>query len=124
MSATAPASRVRKLAPTAAWLLAAGLAIVSPTGSALAADWPEISDEERKLASVDPAGPGAILLFEEAEVDDRAPQGRLQSLYRRFKILLPSGVPWATFVVSLDEPLVMLTALGRQAAQPGQGGGR
>lgn len=27
-------------------------------------------------------------------------------------------------VVRADEPLVMLTAMGRQAAQPGQGGGR
>lgn len=68
-----------------------------------AADWPPISESDRLLQSVDPDGPGAILLFEEAEVDDRRPEGRLQSLYRRFKILLPAGASWATFVVSLDE---------------------
>ncbi|HEX7878091.1 MAG TPA: hypothetical protein VF720_01700, partial [Candidatus Eisenbacteria bacterium] len=68
--------------------MAVGFAIARPAGPAGAADWPKISDEERKLASVDPAGPGAVILFEEAEVDDRAAQGRVQSLYRRFKILL------------------------------------
>jgi hypothetical protein len=106
MSATAPASRRPELRPAPARVLLAAAAILGLLGSArpARADWPPVSDEERKLASVDPKGPGAILLIEEAEVDDRRAEGRLQSLYRRVKILLPTGESWATFVVSLDEP--------------------
>jgi hypothetical protein len=127
MSVTAPASRVPSpaLAPVTAILLAAALVLsaplVLPAAPAFAADWPKISEEDRKLASVDPAGPAAILLFEEAEVDDRNPAGRLQSLYRRFKILLPAGTSWATFVVSLDEPVERLVDVdGRTVTAEGR----
>ena len=101
---------------------AALLCLLLAASPALAPDWPEIRAADRAHNSVDPNGPGAILLFEEAEVDDRRPEGRLQTLYRRFKILLPSGTSWATFVVSLDEPSESLVDIdGRTVAADGKG---
>jgi hypothetical protein len=73
-----------------------------------AADWPPIAADERSLAAVDPDGPGAIILFEEAVVDDRRPEGRLQTLHRRLKILTDAGGPWADVTLRVDEPLERL----------------
>ncbi|MDZ4806530.1 MAG: DUF3857 domain-containing protein [Candidatus Eisenbacteria bacterium] len=123
MSGTAPAStscnrQHREPGPIglATFLVLAACHLLSLP--AVASDWPPLSETDRALKSVDPDGPGAILLFEEAEVDDRRIEGRLQSLYRRFKILLPSGESWATFVVSLNEPAEELVDIDGRTITP------
>lgn len=115
MSGTAPVSRrpeaLRRGAGAggvAARLIAA-LFLLAAFRPAAAVEWPPITPGEKAIESVDPQGPGALILFEEALVDDRQPGQRLESIHRRLKILTPAGLGWALVTTSLEDPRQRLT---------------
>lgn len=110
---------LRRTASAAARVLGvAGLAQIAMVALAAAVEWPAISPGERTLQSVDPQGPGAIILFEEALVDDRVPGQRLESVHRRIKILTPAGLGWASVTVGFAGPRQRLTEVEGRTVRP------
>lgn len=91
-----------------------------PAGGSFA--WPRLSAEDRQLTRFgnDPTGVSspAVILFEEADVDDRAPGGRRQTIHRRLKILTPGGVDRARNTIQLATGLQRLTEFAARTVLP------
>lgn len=86
------------------------------------AAWPPLSAEDRQLTRFgnDPTGvvSPAVILFEEAEVDDRAPGGRRQTIHRRLKILSDAGADRARNTIQLASGLQRLTEFAARTVLP------
>ena len=84
--------------------------------------WPPLTAEDRQLTRFgnDPSGLSspAVVLFEEADVDDRAPGGRRQTIHRRVKILTPDGVDRARNTIQLAGGLQRLTEFAARTVLP------